>query len=89
MQYLPLHPLPALKKENNSVRIQEIKRDCFTDNPVDGGGGGGCNFAYIMVYRNVRKIWGGFFDSNYKYRFGILAKIINMGFKIGIFGVKI
>ena len=34
--------------------------------------------AYIVVYRDVGKIWGEFFDSNYKYGCGILAKIIKM-----------
>ena len=34
--------------------------------------GGG--ITYIYVYRDVRQIWGGVFDSNYKYRCGILAK---------------
>ena len=27
--------------------------------------------AYILVYRDVRKIWGGFFDSDYEYGCGI------------------
>ena len=44
--------------------------------------------AYIVVYRDARKIWGGFFDSNYKYGCGILAKIINMGLKFVILKLK-
>ena len=46
-------------------------------------GGGGVT-AYIVVYRDVRKIWGGFFDLNYKYGCGSLAKIIIIGLKIVI-----
>ena len=30
--------------------------------------------TYMYVYSDVRQIWGGVFDSNYKYRCGILAK---------------
>ena len=41
-----------------------------------------------MVYNGVRKLWGGFFDSNYQYGFGILAKIINMDLKIAILWPK-
>ena len=38
-------------------------------------GGGGVT-AYIVVYRDVRKIWVGFLDSNYKMGVAcILAKI--------------
>ena len=45
--------------------------------------------AYIVVYRDVRKIWGGFFDSNYKlYGCGILANIITMDLKFMIFRLK-
>ena len=40
-----------------------------------------------MVYRDVRKIWDGFFDSDYKYGCGI-AKIINMAMKIVNFKLK-
>ena len=45
--------------------------------------------TYIEVYGNGRKIWGGFFDSHYKYGCGILANIINTDLKIVIFRLKI
>ena len=44
--------------------------------------------AYIVVYGDVRKIWGGFFDSNYKHACGMLAKNINMDLKIVIFRLE-
>ena len=44
--------------------------------------------AYIVVYRDVWKIWGGFLDSNCKYGCGILAKIINMNPIFAIFRLK-
>ena len=31
-----------------------------------------------MVYRDVHKKWGGLFASDYKYGYGIFAKIMNM-----------
>ena len=52
------------------------------------GGREGGQLAYMVVYMDVRKIWGGFFDSNYKYGCDILAKIINMDLKIVIFTLK-
>ena len=45
--------------------------------------------AYLMVYRHVRKIWGGFFYSNHKYGCGILMKIISMNRIIVIFSFRI
>ena len=45
--------------------------------------------AYTEVYRDVRKIRGESFDSNYKYGYGILAQIINMDLKIVIFRLKL
>ena len=39
-------------------------------------------YIHIVVNRDVRKIWDGFFDSDYKYGCGILANIINMAMKI-------
>ena len=48
----------------------------------------GGNFLYIVVYKDVRKIWGGFFDSDHKYGCGILVNIINMGRKFVIFRLK-
>ena len=44
--------------------------------------------AYIEVYTDVRKIWGGFFDSDYKYGCGILSKFKNMAIQILIFKLK-
>ena len=32
-----------------------------------------CGVTAYIVYRDVRKIWGGFLDSDYKYECGILA----------------
>ena len=52
------------------------------------GGGTGVT-AYIEVYKDVRKIWGGFLDSSYKYGYGILTNIINKHLKIVIFRLKI
>ena len=36
----------------------------------------------------MRKLWGGFFDLNDKYGYGILAKFINMDIKIVISKLK-
>ena len=41
-----------------------------------------------LVYRDVRKIWSGFFDLDNKYGRGILAKNINTSVKIVIFKLK-
>ena len=38
----------------------------------------------IEVYRDLRKIWGAFLDSNYEYEGDILAKIISMDRKTEI-----
>ena len=48
------------------------------------GVGGNCLYSD----KDVRKIWDGFFDLNYKYWCGILAKIINMDLKFVIFGLQ-
>ena len=53
------------------------------------GGGGGKGVTYIYVYRDVRQIWGGVFDSNYKYRCGILAKKKNIYIYIYKYGSKL
>ena len=56
-----------------------------------GGGGAGRgegNCLYKGIYIYVRKILGGFFDSNYKYGCGILANIINMDIRMVIFRLK-
>ena len=52
---------------------------------VDGRGGGGrwgrgwVLSAYIIkVYEDVQKIWGGFFNSNYKYGCSMQARMINI-----------
>ena len=37
--------------------------------------------AFIVVYKDVRKILGGFFDSNYKYGCVMLTKMINIDLK--------
>ena len=47
---------------------------------VEGRGGRvGVLCAYIIeVYKDVQKIWGGFFNSNYKYGCSMQARMINM-----------
>ena len=40
---------------------------------------------HIVVYKDVRKILSGFFDSDYKYGCAILARMINVAVKIVIF----
>ena len=46
------------------------------------------NYLYSDIYSDLWKRWGGFYDLNYTYGRGILAKIINMGLKIVIFRLK-
>ena len=66
-------------KQNKENKKKKIYYSAFA-NGGGGGGGGVCvcvwggGVTYIYVYRDVRQIWGGVFDSNYKYRCGILAK---------------
>ena len=42
--------------------------------------------AYIIeVYKDVQKIWGGFFSSNYKYGCSMQARMINMDMYVCIY----
>ena len=56
---------------------------------VEGRGGRairGVQIAYIIeVYKNVQKIWGGFFNSNYKYGCSMKARMINMDMYVCIY----
>ena len=44
--------------------------------------------ACIVVHRDVQKIWGGFFDTDYKIWVGYFSKIFKYGFYNCDFQVK-
>ena len=56
---------------------------------VEGRGGRtrrGVLSAYIIeVYKDVQKIWGGFFNSNYKYGCSMQARMINIDMYVCIY----